>query len=348
MSRIFNRTLEQYWSDPHSSFDDVVDRFLESDDTGYFLDAPHELCVVNRSSFPVLMLMSIPASVTSVAPVHRTGFFTVTRLESNDVAIGRAFEWKPAVKTGETYTGPAYEGNTIQPFSVDLKQRVPDLAWRPGTLSVRFVHLDQVSEPVSVTLVQTPHGPVDREVEAFVVANRGRGYPKAVFPAHDADALLGYRLYPYLPAPAEAGVTISLDTPEVKLNDESWNLRGALRLPLLPREVVREAEGGGGDRLAQLGGAGWEDVGDEHAVGVIPVTLLMTGPDCLDPGVITLQVPVYSNVNGADLPGELLEGHFNVNLRKMEGVPLHAEKLYLYAMSGAHLSEACSLTIARD
>jgi hypothetical protein len=87
----------------------------------------------------------------------------------------------------------------------------------------------------------------------------------------------------------------------------------------------------------------WQEVGDDDATAVIPVTLVVVGAQLAEPFVLNLQVPAYSPADS-----EVATGHFTLDLLGFkDSYPMRGQTSWVYAFSGRHAAGPCPVALLR-
>ncbi len=332
---------EDFWVDPFRDREGALDRLAVEGLMGLALDGPSSVRLDLRDDAPVAGARRELTSAGLGYHFRERAVLVVARAESNEVFAARAFAWKepvPVVEEEPTIpVADADSGGETEPFldavmtdffCASLRERVPSLPWRAGTLRVTLVADDERSNTVVVRLEDAPV--TDPAVAEFIARHRSPGYPRAVFPPASArDALPSYRARADSP-PAPSVTGVALEAPARVGPGDGLVVRGSFALPLLAREVVKPFDAHL-DRFGRLSNAGWVDVGDRDATAVVPVTLVITAERPDEPAVVRLDVPVY----GPASPGDVARGFFAVDLRPLAAETLRMPGRYrLWALSG--------------
>lgn len=348
-------TDEDFFTDPFRDRDGVLDRLEATDEVGVLLDAPSAVRLDLRDDVPLAGARRELLSTGVGAGFRARAALVVVRAESNEVRAGRLFAWKePAVEPEPDAPLPDDETTArtaaVEPlldavmtdfFAASLRECVPDLAWREGTLRVTVLIDDDRSNTAVVQLRGAPGG--DAAAEAFVARHRSPGYPRAVSPAGTS-----HRALPaYLPvsgsppAPPVRGISMAVPARVSLAPEATCVVRGSFTLPVLAREVVRPFDAHD-DRFGRLTGAGWVDVGDRDATAVLPVSLVITTDGVDAPAVLRLDVPVYAPVS----PGASASGYFSVDLFELPEMPRQPGRYRVWALSGDVLVGPHALDLA--
>jgi hypothetical protein len=215
------------------------------------------------------------------------------------------------LETGAVLAAPAdFHGPTK---SLEVREHV-QIPWRDGTLLVTIIRRNQASNRVRIRLAKSEFSFRDPEVERFVARNRRHARHLTTWPGSGRTAQ--YKRLPESPEiPAQNGIAVKLDGTVV---------RGSFRLPVLDIDIVREAQGSKfGSYL--------------RTTAVLPITLLITGVEPLDPIQLDLHVPSYSQIDPADR-NRTVNGFFSVDLREMETPVVFPQDCFIYAVSGEFLA----------
>jgi hypothetical protein len=102
-----------------------------------------------------------------------------------------------------------------------------------------------------------------------------------------------------------------------------WRLRGAWRLPLRVQDIVRDADASVEHMVAR---------GHGRPTAVVPMTLLLTGPDSVRDLEVSLAVPSFDPVDPAAPPAEVT-GCFALDLHELFAEPATPQPWFLYAFS---------------
>jgi hypothetical protein len=77
----------------------------------------------------------------------------------------------------------------------------------------------------------------------------------------------------------------------------------------------------------------WQDVGDDDATAVIPITLVVTGSRLADPYVLHMRVPTTDAISGDDPE---VTGRFTLDLLAFKDNAMRGQTNWIYAFSGGH------------
>jgi hypothetical protein len=313
----------EFWSAPFRTRDETQRRLSREGFLGVAIDAPQRVPLDGRQTIPVVGWDV--ATFRQAKKLRFEDFALVTAVSQDDgyVYTGRLYD--PRVKDSRQAApedeDPG-EGKSYRAFTFDLNERV-GIGLRPKACVVTMIVQDQVSNRVTTTLCPPQLSWVDPEVKAFLAERRGAGsevaerFPQAVSPPASG-ALPSYEASAKTPEiPTSEG--LALVGPQKATRNAPCPVYGSFRVPVPEDLRVRE-------RPDQ---PGW-GVGDDKAVAVIPVTLVVTGGRVPGPYVARLQVPIYEAV-GEDSLGV---GHFALDLCQVLG-GLGAQNYFVYAFSGS-------------
>jgi hypothetical protein len=203
------------------------------------------------------------------------------------------------------------EGMIMSLFDLDLRERLPKLAWEPGSYLLTVILQDQVSNRVSVNLVASRPATSGRLAEGqtgFITPPPGKPFPS-------------YRADRDSPAvPERFGIELAIEERVVLTPGARCILRGSFRVPLVLQHLV------GLQTAVTLSGTA-----EEQPTAIIPLTLLLTGADAPGPFLIPMRVPSYDSQTGETLAAEVT-GTFALDLFETEALS-HREPMiyYLYA-----------------
>ncbi len=315
---VMGLSADEFWSDPDRTRDDAAARASEGSWRGYAIDAPPVVDVIARGTLPVVGVRCITAVDSARHDFQSNGVVVAVRVESNEVFVGRAFEWKYAAPSRTPRRPPPLTVTITDTFSLDLRERLPAMPWTPGTLHIHLLVLDASAERVDVVLTGTPSS-----------APPALDARRAPVPPAGALRLPLYERSEMSPAvPVAPGISMVADR-VVLLGDNAWCvLTGSFRLPVTAADVPS-----------------WNVVDDEEtarrasidkpasdAVGAyVPVTLVLTGGDLTEPWTFRAVLP------SRDVPlavGDTVTGFFAIDLLALEGFPRVAGTYHLWAFSG--------------
>ncbi len=313
----------EFWSAPFRTRDETQRRLSREGFLGVAIDAPERVPLDGRQTIPVVGWDV--ATFRQAQKLCFEDFALVTAVSQDDgyVYTGRLYD--PRVRDTRQAAAEAEdpgEGKSYRAFTFDLNERV-GIGLRPDACVVTMIVQDQVSNRVTTTLCAPQLSWVDPAVKAYLAERRGEEpdaserFPEAVSPPASGELPSYARLAMTPPVPKAPG--LELAGPARASRSGACPIYGSFSLPVAEALRVRE-------RPEQ---PEW-NVGDDKAVAVIPVTLVMTGGRVPGPYVARLQVPVYGAIDG-DSPAR---GQFAVDLCQVMG-GLGAQKYFVYAFSGS-------------
>lgn len=341
MARGDARLSEQgFWDDPFATREETTERLFDAGDVGLWIDAPEKVPFETRATLPVWAARHL--TQREHAKVHEVAstVLVATREATGEVFAGPVFRWKGDDDDASPATpGVDPGGGTMASVQAyDAREAMPDLPWSAGRYRLTLLVRGRASDAVDVELV--PGRRPDPAVTEFVARHRAAGYPRPVRPAPGDGAWPRYDRTADSPELDGDGVALSLDVEALPWNAAACVLHGVVRRPLLPREIVRPRDAQE-DHFAAPRGLGWVDVGDAHAVAVVPVTLVLVTDRRPGPYVIRLQVPVRHAVatDGSAV------AHFHVDLFSLSEMPRVPDTYFVFGFSGLATGVGASLTL---
>lgn len=324
---------EAFWGDPFAAREEVIDRLATDEVRGIVLDAPTRVRLDLRDDVPLAGARRYPGDVARAQRFRERAVLAVLRGASNEVFAARAFPSKePARRSSPPPPRDPDDGPLTVPiltdfFALSVREQIPALPLRATALHAVILCGEERSNAVVVSLDDPPDG--DPRVADFVAAHRSPGYPRAVHPPRRSHAALP-RYTQSAASPELPSFGLALAVPSSVGAREPCIVHGSFALPLLERERVRPFDAHF-DRFAQLTGAPWVDVGDEGAVAVAAITLVVTTDDVDDPAVLRLDVPVYDDRDG------LGRGFFALNLFEAPEMFRTPGRYVLWAFGGGEV-----------
>jgi hypothetical protein len=316
-----------------TGIDQASDKLREKKFRGILLIAPEKVALDRDVALPVMGFDVYESQSRGGAGFSENAVAIVTRLEDGETHAAMVYTPKDDQPPPKRVV-PPIAATVVGRFSSDLKEQIPDLPWRPGTLAVSVLMLEQRSNPAHVLLSPGAVADADPAVAAYLAQARGPAQPAdLIWPplplrgGGNTAAAGGYPSYAAeagTPAvPAGLGVELAIERVVVHRPGQPCVLRGAYRLPVLPRNVV--GPGGGGK------------VGDASATAVARINLVLIGN--LDPGpyLLPLRVPAHEPVNGV-AAAPVATGSFNIDLFALRAMPRIPQTYNIWAISGDTIS----------
>jgi hypothetical protein len=339
---------ERFWEASDAVEEALVERFKETDFMGLALDGPRALRLDQHETVPLLGVRACSIRDNISRSLQRQAVLVASRLDGTQTLAATAFRQPDEPQRLSDPRDPAKlpKGRTVKAFNVSLADRMPELPWKPGTWQTTVLLYDQRSNAVITRLEEAPSR--DPAVLEFLTAQRRPAFPPAVSPPLDAGT------NPYLPrpdspsAPAGPGIVLTVDRVAVHGPGRSCVLRGSFRLPILPRDMVKHLPGPVGSEAERLALAdGWLDVGDDEAIAVLPVALLLTGNQRAEPLLIPLHVPIYGPLEAKDTSAGA-RGFFAVDLFRLLPEDLLIQSYAVWAVSRSVLSDPVLLGLVTE
>lgn len=315
---VMGLSADEFWSDLERTRDDAAARASDGTWRGYAIDAPPVVDLATRTTLPVVGVRCLSAVDSARHDFQSNGVVVAVRVESNEVFVGRAFEWKYASPARTPRRPPPLTVTITDTFSLDLRARLPDLPWAPGTLHIHLLVLDASAERVDVSLVGSASS-----------APPPLAPRRAPSPPRGELRLPSYDRTETSPAvPVAPGISMVADR-VVLLGDNAWCvLTGSFRLPVTTPDVPS-----------------WNVVDDEETArrasvdkpardepgAFVPVTFVLTGGALTEPWTFRAALP------SRDVPlavGDTVTGFFTLDLLALEGFPRAAGTYHLWAFSG--------------
>lgn len=324
------------WTASEEILEEVLDRLSDEEFLGLVAVGPEVVDLSHRKTLPLLGFRGCTLADEMRRPFVSMAILTAVRLESNQVFVDLACRPKPLSPAPPGPPPVPKDGTTHSRFAIEVRERLPDLPWRAGTLLTTVLLGDQQSNRIHTRLIA---GSGEPEVEAFLDARRRPAYPSPVVPAA-GETWPSYRREPESPSiPEEVGIALSVERVAVVGPEHNAVLRGSFRLSAIPREIVRPEP--------EEEDSGWREVGDPEATAVIPITVLIVGSEESGPAVLRLQVPSYDAVDAAAERNEVT-GHFNLDLLSLPGTPGLAQRYSIWALSGEALGGPAPLSFVTE
>lgn len=296
--------------------------------------APERVDLSTEASLPLLALEARPTD--SKVGVTSKGVIIATRLEGNVTHAATWKPWKEPVRRPppEPDGEKARVGFGVGAQRVDLRARMPELAWRPGTLLVRLVVAGEVQDTARVELSA---GKLlgDPDVRAYLEWAQSQQPPLA---AESASPMpMDQHRDEWTPeVPATPGIALNLQPVSMVRPGDQVMLRGAYNLPL------RRAE------LVQPDAPRPTDAQGRTVVARVRITLVFVGEDFIEPTVIPLRFDVRHFA--PDLPDgrPCAAGQFRCNLLGHPDTPRMLQRYSVFALSGEQMTGPLPLTLISE
>jgi hypothetical protein len=316
-----------------AQLDALVEAATEARALGLWLRAPAVIDLGREAHIPLVAL----ATYFTNAPlaVERVGALVVTRLETHETLAALWTEWKESDDTrAPAAPDPdALVGFVAHPLEVDLRDRLADLAWRPGHLVVRAIVGDTVSAPVSVELSA---GAVarDPDVRAYLDQMAAQQPPRPA-PPPSPIAMSYQHDEASVPVPAQPGVALAMQKVSLARRGDSLVLRGAYNLPVAPHERIAADAPGSRD------GEG------RRVVARVTLTLVLVGHTWPGPFVIPLHLDAraFADVTSND---DRVAGLFRCDLFAHPAMPRMLQRYSVYAFAAEHMAGPLPLSLVDD
>ena len=345
-----NLSADDYWGDFTRAADAEFDKFVEENDfVGLRVDAPAQVPIDRRESFPVVGYYV--RTVREDVQVDPEQQLLVAALDLTNHRLHAAL----ALDTGKTRApaGPLADldpgdGVTYSPFSADLRRQL-DLPWEKRKYLVALAIREHLSNPVRVELAASPLAYRDPAVEEFLAEQRKKAPfvpPLPVSPEAKPELGVTYQRISRSPeVPKEPGIALAVDRVAVARRGSSCLCFGSFRLPVTVGELVRPDPSTGAR----------PEVGDPEARCIVPITLLITGSNVPGPWLVELRVPSYDAVTlpkgGAPPPEEevgVVTGHFALDLFQHPGMPRSAMTYFISAFGGATVNGPFQVAVVTE
>jgi hypothetical protein len=345
-----NLSAEDYWGDFTRTADPAFDKFIEENDfVGLRVDAPAQVPIDRRDSFPVVgyYVRTVREDV-QVDPEEQL-LVAALDLTTHRLHAGLALD------TGKTRApkGPPSDldpgdGVTYNAFSSDLRRQL-DLPWEKRKYLVAFAIREHLSNPLRVELAPSPLAYRDPAVEDFLAEQRKKAPfvpPLPVSPEPKPELGVTYQRVSRSPeVPKEPGIALAIDRVAVARRGSSCLCFGSFRLPVTVGELVRP-DPATGKR---------PEVGDSEAKCIVPITLFITGSEAPGPWLVELRVPSYDAVavpKGAAPPPEeevgVVTGFFALDLLQHPGMPRGPMTYFVSAFGGATVNGPFQVAIVTE
>ncbi|MCO5165345.1 MAG: hypothetical protein M9894_03130 [Planctomycetes bacterium] len=318
---------EAFWRRPLARQDRVIDRLLDRR-PGLLLDAPCEVELPLRTTLPAVVgLVATYAQLHGLDP-GRAGALAAVNVDTSEVWAGTIEDLDGVEPPEDPGPPPAAQGTGALVLLACARTRT-GLAWTPGASYLLTAHLrERASNRVPVRLVPGPQVWVDPAAQGLVLARR-RAHalrPSETGALADGALDLGDEAARAL-VPERPGLAAKVERVVVTDPGAPATLRVGLRAALRPWQRARPAQRGDPEL-------------DPRIVGVVPVTLLVTGAVEADPRVLALRVPVEGEVAdvGDDADGPEVTGSFALDLLRLDGFPRAPGTYYVSAFSGAAMA----------
>ncbi len=331
------KLIQELGLDPKMSSQDDIERagniLREKGFEGILLIAPPKIDVDSGGGLPLLGFDAHGTNDRDGMGFDYSAVLVATELGGGETmanSLRRVHEDARPPKSGIRQP----PGRVMGRFSSNARERLPEIPWKPGAVSLVVLLFDQRSNQARVTLASD-------HVDDDAPGQGANARVMPVFPPLNGEKPSGADYPSYSkndgspPVPAQFAINMSVN-PEFRHEaDGKCALRGSFFLPVAPGNVVpRDASG----KPAV-------DVGDPAARAVIPIALVIMGNQMPGAFVIRLKVPVYGAFE-ATAGAEAAAGHFNIDLNAMEDMPKSSQMYTIWAFSGEVIGGAVKVNFA--
>jgi hypothetical protein len=319
---VFEIEGSDYWDNPMKHVLRVLGNFAPQRRFGLFLDAPSAVDLSRVDRIPLLCLYAAPARESAVYDAVKMGHLVCVRLEDRTLEVRNLLDLPEAEGVFDDESPAEDEpSGTVAMTDQTNVLRVP-LMQRRGTCLLTGILLDRVSNRVAVKLSEPYRGFVDDAVPAFLEKLRRPAPAPERVRYLTGQSPENFQANLYTPA-LPNGPGIVIDCERVVLYEKgarAW-LRGAVRIPVLAREIVPPPVEIGPDPY-----------GDPRPVAILGVSLVITGSRDGDAQTVLLRVPVFGpNPVSA---GEIVTGYFEFDLFGHSAIAGIAQTNFIYAFAG--------------
>lgn len=300
------------------------------------LYAPAEVDVTRAST------LTVSAVVASDKPngfqLDQHAVLWVTRPDTRDTWAVRWTPYRRIDDAPESDFFPTPRGFfEVGLMVTELRKRVAAFGWRPGPVVLQLLCNENETETVSVTLTGGAFLD-DPKVVAFLKQQNRFQDETALEYAPAEAALLGDTVEGedpgLLPVPAEEGLVAAVTPVGFAGPEARLVLSLAFRAKLLPGERLRFAAGDAPDASGQL------------LAARVPVTVVLSSPELVDPEVVRLSVPVYHIEEHTGTEHGL--ARLRLDLGRFEAMPKGDGRYYIRVNLGALQSETLTATLVPE
>jgi hypothetical protein len=326
---------DQFWSDPDQARPAAIGRVQSSGWRGYVLDAPRNVHIGVRDTLPVMGVRCVSAVESLAHDFQRNAVVVAVRRSSSEVFVGRVFELKYTPPSKKVRAAPSPTITVTDAFAFELRERLPDLPWTPGTYALYLLVLHVATEAIVVRLL-VPSGP---SFHAPPVLDDP-------WPPTGDQPLPRYTKAEWSPAaPASHGVTLVCDGVvllgsdarcvlegsfflNTAINDEeelppSWDDDATQRtFALDPAESTQRMQAIDPSQIDEL---------IHKTPTMVSLTLVLTGTELTDPWSCTLSLPATTTFDDA-------QGWFGLDLFALQDFPRQPGNYALWAFAGDVIS----------
>lgn len=293
---------------------------------GSVVIAPAQVELPRRDTLPfaILSILDGPPAI----PANAKSAMLVTRVESRTTWCVPLREPRERPARPRAPQDPNEKrGVSLDVTYFDIRSRIPELPWRPGTLVLRVVRDGFETDAVVIHLVAGAIAE-DESARTILETRRAPALPAPPPPPRDADAGWSAET-PNVPDPD--GLDLFLDVLDPVGDTARIIARGGYTLPvrqieLTPRNEVRTTPDG------------------KHVAASLPLTFVVTGPELLDPVVIPVRIDSHVLVTADGWPTPVLpagdvrpraRGQFNLNLTRFDEFPRVPGAYWVRAIVGS-------------
>ena len=316
---IFKIEGQDYWDAPMKFSSQVLSEFVPQGRYGLFLDAPAEVDLARVDRVPLLVLHAVKQKEAHLYNASKAAHLVCMRLEDRSLEMIDLFE--PPDEPNPFDDGappPAGEGAMASVDQTDALRC--DAMTRPGHCVLTVLMLDRPSNRVEVHLSRSSDGYQDEAVAPFLETLRQALPPPE--PVRPAPGQGRFTPGPRSPEPP-ASPGIALRCERVLLYEKggaAW-VRGALRVPALPRELVPPRPESGDDGQ-----------GEPRPVAIVQVWLVVIESREGTARTFPLRVPCFQDTSAE--PGTEVVGFFEYDLFQHPEIADKARTNFIYGFCG--------------
>jgi hypothetical protein len=228
-------------------------------------------------------------------------------------------------------SGPTSNVEVLQPFTINLRERLDELPWRTGSYLVDVIFGNELSNRAKFDLAPGEAAEKDPAIAEYIAKQKAAwNGPKDLLPRHSANSLYpNYRkTETSLPIPTSKGILLAPERVSVYRPGAHSILRGSFRL-IVPAAFYSHND------LAKT---------PDLPTAVVPITLVITGNLMTGPFVIPLRVATYDPVN--PVASEMnATGQFEINFFDLPATSKVPQTYTIWAYSGDVRSDPATAAI---
>jgi hypothetical protein len=327
----------EFFSNPMSAEDAVIDRCIEAEFDGLIISAPSRVNIRTHDSLPLVGCWAASLRDAKRMPLDETVIATAVCVETGATYAALAVQPPEVAEPFEPSDRDPGEGTTYRMFLCDLHRRL-DLPWKPGTFLITLLQQDRRSNRVLAELGQADTYD-DPEVRRLFIERFNKQRPPQVQPEPAIQIepregqprkimLPTFERIPTSPAiPGSPGVALKVERVVVTEPEAQAVLAGSFSLPIMGHQILsleRELV--------------FEGTSLKGTTGVIPMMIVISGSERPSPLILNLGVPTFDALQ----PGVAgtATGHFALDLLAIDVLRrMPSQTYFIHVLTGQILTD---------